>query len=222
MTVGIVACVEVTTSTSTSTASPTTTPSSSATSEGTVPVPVPNETNAPAATSITTSGTTTLPTSAQTATVCQKVMAQVGGVYVSSVTYSVQPLQPNDDTQLTSNSPTATGVSFPTSSLATEGVLNDKNEPVYTVTVTFTTPQTATSFASIVSGPQSNVNSFSVNYFASSNPNQPIQDVNGTPIVSTSTLVNSQASVVNIPPGLSTVTLSAIRINILSTTPVNE
>lgn len=217
MTVGIVACVEVTTSTST--ASPTTTPSSSVTSAGAVPVS--GETIVSSATSTPTSGTTTVPTSAQTPTVCQKVMARVGSVFVSSVTYSVEPLQPNDDTELTSNSPTAKGVSFPRSPLATDGLLNDKHEPVYTVKITFP-PQTVISLASIVFGLQCNVKNFSVYYFAPSNPSQPIEDVNGTPIVSTSTLVNSQASVVNIPSGLSTVTISGLEIKILYTTPANE
>lgn len=207
----MVACVEVTTSTST--ASPTTTPSSSATSSG----PVQSATVVSSATSTPTSGTTTVPTSAQTATVCQKAMAQVGGVYVSRVTYSVPPSQPYDDTQLTSDSPTAEGVSFPSSSLATKGLLDDNNKPVYSITVTF--PRgTSPALASIVCGPQSNVQSISVTYLASTNPNQPIQDSNGLPIASTSTLVGSQVSVVNIPPTLSAFTVSGIEISILSTT----
>ena len=59
----------------------------------------------------TTSGTTTLPTSVQTATNCQKDMAQVGGVYVSSVNYSVQPVQGTNNADFTST--TGNGIDFP-------------------------------------------------------------------------------------------------------------
>ena len=64
---GIIACVEVTTTVFTTTTPPSLSP--------------------------TTSGTTTRPISVQTVTTCPKDMGQVGSVCVSSVTYSVQPVQ---------------------------------------------------------------------------------------------------------------------------------
>lgn len=211
MTVGIVACVEVTTTTSST--SPTTTTSSSATSTALTTSASSPTTSSP------TSGTTTLPTSVQTTTVCQKVMAQVGGVYVSYVTYSVQPLQPTDSTQLTSNSSTTKGVSFP-SVPNTTGVLDQDGQPIYSINIEFS-PQGADYLASVSLAPTSNVNGFSVKYFTSNNPKQPIESSPGVAIVSTSTLINSQASVVDIPNGLPS-PLSAIQIDILSTSPANE
>ena len=92
----IIACVEVTTTTATTTLASSTTPIT---------------TTIPSTPSPTTSGTTTLPTSVQTTTNCQKDMAQVGTVYVSSVTYSVQPVQGTNNADLTNT--TGNGVSFP-------------------------------------------------------------------------------------------------------------
>jgi len=57
-----------------------------------------------------TSGTTTLPTSVQTTTSCQKEMAQVGTIYVSSVAYSVQPVKGTNNADLTSA--TSNGITF--------------------------------------------------------------------------------------------------------------
>ena len=84
VTVGIIACVEVTTTTTGTTPAISTTP---------------------------TSGTTTGPTSVETTTICQKDMAQVGGVFVSSVTYSVQPVVGTTDADLTKLS--GNGINFP-------------------------------------------------------------------------------------------------------------
>jgi len=189
--VGIIACVEVTTTTVTTTPSSTPTP--------------------------TTSGTTTIPTSATTTTTCQKQMAQVGTIYVSTVTYSVQPLQGTNNVDLTSST-TTNGVTFPQPS-GTTGLRDQNNQPLYTITLTFN-PAGVISFTSISIDKNSNVNSFSVEFYGLSNPNQLIRNPSGSgnsPVSYTSTVVNDQPVINNFPSDAPT-DLIGVRITILSTT----
>ncbi len=190
---GIIACVEV--STTTTTPVTTTTPAS--------PTPTP-------------SGTTTLPTSVQTTTGCQKQMAEVGGVYVSSVTYSLPLLPGVNEADLTSN--TGHGVTFQ-SPPDTTGLFDDNNQPIYNIILTFN-PSGVNSLSSIIVNGNSNVDKFSVEFFNLSNPNQLItysSDLGSLPVSYNSTFINSQALLVNFPQDAPS-ELSGILINILSTT----
>ena len=142
-------------------------------------------------------------------------MAQVGGIYVSSVTYSVQPAQGTNDADLTN--PTSNGVSFPSVSTPT-ALFDQPNNPLYTITFTFN-PTGANSVGSITINPRSNVNLFNVQFFILSNPNQPFttsSQLSNIPLSYNSTIVNSQASLVDFPGDLLS-PLSGIRISILST-----
>jgi hypothetical protein len=196
--VGIIACVQVTTTT---TLASTITPTS--TSAPSTPTPI-------------TSSTTTLPTSVQTTTGCQKAMAQVGGVYVSSVTYSVPLLPGINEVGLTSN--TGNGVTFQ-SPPDTTGLFDDNNQPIYNITLTFN-PSGVNSLSSIIVNGNSNVDKFSVEFFGLSNPNQLItysSDLGSLPVSYNSTFINSQALLVDFPQNAPS-ELSGILINILSTT----
>ncbi len=199
---GIIACVEVTTTTST------TTLTSSTTSITTTIASSPPT---------TTSGTTTLPTSVQTATNCQKDMAQVGGVYVSSVTYSVQPVQGTNNVDLTNT--TGNGVTFP-QPVGTTGLFDDQtNQPIYSIVFTFN-PSGVNSLSSIIANDNSNVQKFSVEFFSLSNPSELITyptDAGDIPVSYNSTFTNSQASLTNFPEDTPS-NLSGILITILSTT----
>ncbi len=190
---GIIACVEVTTTT-TITPITITTPAS--------PAP-------------TTSGTTTIPTSVQTTTNCQRDMAQVGSVYVSSVIYSIQPLQGTNDADLTNTA--SNGVTFP-QPLGTTGLFYQNNQPIYSLTLTFN-PAGVNSLSSIVVNDASNVEQFSVEFFGLSNPNQLITYstyLGAIPVSYNSTIINSQPSIVNFPADAPS-DLSGILITILST-----
>lgn len=202
MTVGIIACVEVTTTTTT----PLTTPTPTTASTGTT---------TPLTTPTPTSGTTTLPTSAQTTTTCQVQMAQVGTVYVSSVTYSVKPLQGTNDNDLTN--PNGNGVDFPQPQ-GTTGLFTQSNQPIYTIDITFN-PAGVNALSSIILSKDTNVNEFSVEFYGLSNPTTLIPDQNSpnnAPLSYTSTLVNNQASIVEFPKDAPT-DLSGIRIILIST-----
>ncbi len=194
---GIIACVEVTTTTTT--------------------ITTPISTTIPSSPATTTSGTTTLPTSVQTATTCQKDMAQVGGVYVSSVTYSVQPVQGTNDVDLTNTS--GNGVSFP-QPVGTTGLFDDQtNQPIYSIVFTFN-PSGVNSLSSIIANNDSNVQKFSVEFYGLSNPSELITyptDASDIPVSYNSTFINSQASLTNFPEDTPS-NLSGIRITILSTT----
>jgi hypothetical protein len=188
--VGIIACVEVTTTTVTpiTTATLPTTPQ-------------------------TTSGTTTLPTTVQTTTVCQKAMADVGGVYVSSVKFSPPLVPGSNDTDLTS--PTSNGVAFQSSSVST-GLFDQYNQPLYTIILTFNAAG-VNSLSSVVANQDSNVKQFSVEFFGLSNPSQLLTVPSGTiPVSYNSTVTNSQVSLVDLPEDAPS-ELSSIRISILST-----
>ncbi len=194
---GIIACVEVTTTTTT--------------------ITTPITTAIPSSPAPTTSGTTTLPTSVQTATSCQKDMAQVGGVYVSSVTYSVQPVQGTNNADLTN--PTGNGIDFP-QPVGTTGLFDDQtNQPIYSIVFTFN-PSGVNSLSSIIANNDSNVEQFSVEFYGLSNPSELITyptDAGAIPVSYNSTFTNSQASLANFPEDTPS-NLSGILITILSTT----
>lgn len=163
-----------------------------------------------------TSGTTVVPTSVATTTVCQKDMATVGGQYVSSVTYSVQPVTGTNNDDLTST--TGNGIAFPTVSGATDGVLDNTNKPIYQITITFNQPG-VDSLGSITSNPNSNVDKFAVQFFVPSNPNQPVPvtpELADQPLSVVSTTSASGPSIANLPSQLPS-PISGIRIVILST-----
>jgi hypothetical protein len=141
-------------------------------------------------------------------------MAQVGTIYVSSVTYSVQPVQGTnaDLTNTTSN-----GITFPQPS-GTTGLFDQNNQPIYNITLTFN-PAGVNSFSSIIVNENSNVDQFSVEFFGLSNPNQLITyptGVGNIPVSYNSTIINSQPSIVYFPADAPS-DLSGILITILST-----
>jgi hypothetical protein len=140
-------------------------------------------------------------------------MAQVGGVYVSSVTYSVQPVQGINDVDLTNT--TSNGVTFPSS---ITGLFDQNNQPIYNITLTFN-PAGVNSLSSIIVNAESNVEQFSVEFFGLSNPNQLMTyptGVGNIPVSYNSTIINSQPSIVNFPADEPS-DLSGILITILST-----
>jgi hypothetical protein len=194
--VGIIACVEVTTTTTVTTPITTTAQTS--------PTPT------------TTSGTTTIPASVQTTTSCQREMAQVGTIYVSSVAYSVQPVKGTNNADLTSA--TSNGVTFQ-SVPSTNGLFDTNNQPLYTIDFTFN-PAGVNSLSSVVANAGSNVDQFSIEFYGLTNPNQLITYPSGSgvgPISYTSTYTNLQASLTTFPDNAPS-DLSGIRISILSTT----
>ena len=189
---GIIACVEVTTPITTTVQS------------------------SPTTAQTTTSGTTTTPASVQTTTNCLREMAQIGTVYVSSVTYSVQPVEGTNNADLTDA--TSNGVSFQ-SVPSTNGLFDTNNQPLYTIDLKFN-PAGVNSLSSVVANPGSNVDKFSVEFYGLFNPNQLITSPSGPAgaLVSyDSTYTNSQASILTFPANAPS-DLSGIRISILSTT----
>lgn len=163
-----------------------------------------------------TSGTTVVPTSVATTTVCQKDMATVGGQYVSAVTYSVQPVTGTNNDDLTST--TGNGIAFPTVPGATDGVLDNTNKPLYEITITFN-PSGVDSLGSITSNPRSNVDKFAVQFFVPSNPNQPVPvtpELADQPLSVVSTTSASGPTIADLPSQLPS-PISGIRIVILST-----
>lgn len=203
---GIIACVEVSTTTVGTTpgstvpgASPTVPPVGTTAAEGaTTPAPP-------------TSGTTTAPTSVTTTTACQKAMAVVGGQYVSSVAYSVSPVDGTNNDDLTST--TGNGITFTPVSGAT-GLFDANDQPLYQITITFNRAG-VDSLGSITANPTSNVNRFAVQFFTQDNPNQPVT-LADKPVELTSTIINSRPSIVDFPSQLPS-PISGIRILILST-----
>ncbi len=192
---GIIACVEVTTTTTVTTPITTTAQTS--------PTPT------------TTSGTTTIPASVQTTTSCRREMAEIGSVYVSSVAYSVQPVKGTNNADLTNAS--ANGITFQ-SVPNTNGLFDTNDQPLYTIDFTFN-PAGVNSLSSVVANAGSNVNKFSVEFYGLTNPNQLITYPSGSgvgPISYTSTYTNSQASLTTFPNNAPS-DLSGIRISILST-----
>jgi len=210
VTVGIIACVEVTTTTVVTT--PQTTSTSAPTTETSSIAPITSATSLPA----TTSGTTVLPTSVETTTICQKDMARVGGVYVSSVVYSVEPLPETNNADLTST--TGGGVSFP-SVPDTTGLFDANNRPLYNIIITFN-PAGVDSFSTLIVNPGTNVDKFAIQFYVPSYPNQPFTfapEFADIPLSYNSTIVNSRPSIMYFPPQVPS-PISGIRISILSTT----
>jgi hypothetical protein len=143
-------------------------------------------------------------------------MAQVGTVYVSSVKYSVQPVQGTNNADLTN--PNSNGVTLQ-SVPSPNGLFDSNNQPIYTIDLTFN-PAGVTSLSSVVANTGSNVNEFSVEFYGSSNPNQLIPSATlpgNVPVSYESTYTNSQASITTFPSSAPS-DLSGIRIIILSTT----
>ena len=208
MTIGIIACVVVTTTTTGSTAEITTTtsPTTSATTAATTSPTSPS----------TTSGTTVAPTSVQTAPICQRNMALVGGPFVASVDYSVAPVSGTNDTDLTS--PNGTGITFPSVSGIT-GLFDNNNRPLYNITLTFN-PAGVDSLATLIVNTGTNVDKFAIRFFVPSYPNQPFTfgpEFADIPLYYNSTIVNSRPSIMYFPPQVPS-PMSGIRISILSTT----
>ncbi len=209
MTIGVIACVEVTTTTTLTTPITTAAPI-------TTTAPITITTPLSSTTITTTSGTTTLPTSVQTTTNCQREMAQIGSVFVSSVTYSIQPVKGTKYGDLTNA--TGNGVTFQ-SVPSINGLFVTNGQPIYIIDLTFN-PAGVNSLSSVMANAESNVNEFSVEFFGLTNPNQLITYTSGSnvvPVSYTSTYTNSQASLVTFPDNAPS-DLSGIRINILSTT----
>lgn len=206
MTVGIIACVEVTTTTASTAAGSTPSEVQTVPPGETVPYTVPPS-----------SGTTVTPTSVATTTVCQKDMAIVGGQYVSSVVYSVAPVEGTNNNDLTN--PSSNGVTFPEVENF-NGVLDSNNNSVYEITITLK-ESGVDSVGSITLNPSSetNVNEFAVQFFASSNPNQLVAvsaEKPNQPVTLFSKNINSHPTIDNIPSQMPS-PLSAIRLLVRST-----
>ena len=143
-------------------------------------------------------------------------MAVIGGQYVSSVTYSVQPVSGTNDNDLTST--TGSGITFSPKE-GTEGLFDKNDKPIYDVTLTFRTPG-VDSLGSITVNPKSNVDKFSVEFFVPSNPNEPVTASTESAdklTVTSSTSDSSSAAIVRLPSQVPS-PLSGIRITVLSTT----
>ncbi len=226
---GIIACVEVTTTTATSigtTPGSTSTPSSSITP--TTGAPATTETTEallvggvlpPTTTSTPTppiSGTTTRLADVTTTTGCQKQMANVNSQYVSSVVYSVQPVNGTNTADLTNTN--SNGITFPPVPDIT-GLFDNNNEPLYQITMIFN-PAGVDSLGTITINPNSNVEKFSVEFFVPGDLNQPVIDAStNQPLEFNSTMINSESppTISNLPPQIPS-PLGGIRINILKTT----
>ena len=143
-------------------------------------------------------------------------MAAVGGVYVSSLVYSVQPVPGTNDVDLTST--TGSGVTFP-SVPGTTGVFDQSNRPLYNVTLTFN-PAGVDSLAIITLSLGTNVDKFAVRFYVPSYPDQPFTfapEFADIPLYYNSTIQNSQASITRFPQQVPS-PISGIRISVLSTT----
>jgi hypothetical protein len=200
--VGIIACVEPTTTTAAATTSVT---------KGTVILGDGVSTVTPK------SGTTVVPTSSQTTTACQKDMAVVGGIYVASVDYSVAPVRGTNSNDLTST--TGNGITFPKVNGFT-GVVDSNGNAMYVITITFVEPG-VDSLGSIIVNKNinSNVDQIAVQFFVSSNPNQPISvdpEAPYKPLTIYSTIGDQGASITNLPAQLPS-PISGVRVLVIST-----
>ncbi len=141
-------------------------------------------------------------------------MAQVGSVYVSSVSYSIRPLNGIVDSDLTK--PTGNGISF--GLVGDEPrILDENQQPLYQITLTFNRAG-VNSLSSIEVNPETNVKMFSVEFFTTTNTKQPVLTESNVPLSYNSTLnKDSLPSIVNFPPQVPS-PLGGIRISILSTT----
>jgi hypothetical protein len=138
-------------------------------------------------------------------------MAEVGGAYVQSVTYSVSPVAGTKDSDLTDkNGNGVTLEQVPN----TEGVLNERNEPIYTITVRFNEPG-VDSVGSIALDDKTNVDKFAIQ-FIESGSNEPVTVAPNQPLYINSIIQNSVATISDFPSQVPA-PLSAIRIVVLST-----
>ena len=143
-------------------------------------------------------------------------MALVGGVYVSSLVYSVQPVLGTNNVDLTSTN--GNGVTFPSVS-GTTGLFDQNNRPLYNVTLTFN-PAGVDSLGSIIVSPGTNVDKFAVRFYVPSYPDQPFTfapEFFDIPLYYNSTIQNSRPSITRFPVQVPS-PLSGIRISVLSTT----
>jgi hypothetical protein len=142
-------------------------------------------------------------------------MADVGGVYVSSVKFSPPLVPGSSNADLTS--PTSNGVTFQSSSAAT-GLFDQNNQPAYTIILTFN-PAGVNSISSVAANQDSNVKQFSVEFFGLSNQSQLLTVPSGSgviPVSYNSTVTNLPAPLVALPEDAPS-ELSGLRISILST-----
>ena len=217
---GIIACVEVTTTLTTGTTPQSTAGTSVSTSSSPSVVVGLMETGSTPSSPI--SGTTTIPTGVQTTGVCTKDMAKYDGVYVLSVIYPrEQPAVGTSNVDLIN--PTSNGINFPSVS-TTNPILDEMTKPRYTMIVVFN-PAGVNSLSSIIiNNNDSNVQQFSVEFYVESplNPTYPyISTLNNNNVLSlTSTMKTSEeaAKLVNFPQDQIPSPLTGIRISVLSTT----
>jgi hypothetical protein len=143
-------------------------------------------------------------------------MAIVGGQYVSSVTYTTQPIAGTKDTALTSA--TSNGISFPQPPTGSNGLLNDKNQPLYTIVINFNNAG-VNSLGSVAVNPttDSNVNQFAIQFYVPSSPNQPYTDFANRPVYLNSS-IGSQPTIDSFPSQQVPSPLSGILFIVLSTT----
>ena len=140
-------------------------------------------------------------------------MAEVGRVYVSSVSYSLPHVNETSDLDLTRT--TGVGVTFPLLENTT-GLYDRNNKPLYQITINFNSAG-VDSLSSIIVNSDSNVNQFSVEFFVPTNPNEPVKNSSDLPLTYTSSIINSQVSIVNFGEDVPS-PLIGVRISVLSTT----
>ncbi|CAM4880153.1 unnamed protein product [Rotaria socialis] len=241
VTVGIVACVEVTATTATtigyttpgaattgtlSTPGATTTGTLStpgATTTGTLSTPGATTTgtlSTPGATTTgtlstpgaaTTSGTTIIPTSVHTSTMCRMSMAQPEGVYVSYVNHSGTLLPESGSLDYTTS---GTGFSFQNQP-NTIGLFDNDHRPLYYIDIVFN-PAGADSLSSIMVNNESNVNGFRVEFFVQPGKNQLFTIAPYVSLSYNSTMSNAGPSISNFLDDVPS-PLTGVRISILST-----
>ena len=194
---GIVACVEPTT-----TVASTTTATTAA------------ETMPPTAI-LATSGTTVVPTSVGTTTACRKEMATVDGPYVSKVNYTVEPVTGTNNSDLTATDG-RNGISFPEVP-GSNGTLDDNNKPLYIITIKFKSPGVE-SLGSVSVSSGTNVNKFAIEFLEPLHPDQPIT-TEGTdqPFSAMSTTDGSGSPSISLFPSDLPSPLIGIRFIVLST-----
>ena len=169
---------------------------------------------------VTTSGTTVAPTSVATTTPCQKNMAIVGEQYVSSISYTTQPITGTINTDLTADK--SNGITFPQQP-AVSGFTDSSNQPLYVITFNFNAPGVA-SLGSVAVKPtsDSNVNQFTVEFYALSNPSVPVplnaDSGDTTPLYFTSALKGTIPSIDSFPESYVPSPLIGIRFIVASTT----
>ena len=139
-------------------------------------------------------------------------MARVGGVLVSSVTFNGELLVGTDIADLTS--PSSNGVSFEQIP-DTTGVLDNNNNPLYTITIKFN-PAGVDSLSNIMVNPKSNVDKFLVEFYVPSKPDDLYTSGSNIPLSYQSTLTDAQEPIVKFSADVPS-PLSGVRISILST-----